>query len=90
MPSFYVVIGTDRLLENTPVFWGEDGAVDPLVLDVCNQVAEGLGLCLDAEAHEHGFDFVVRQEREGHKFFDVSVHCIIVTVGCLETKLLYL
>ena len=90
MPPFYVVVGTDWLLEYAPVFWGKDGAVYPLLLDVLNQVAEGLGLCLDAEAHEHGSDFMVGQEREGHKFPDVSVHCVIVTVGCLLTKLLCL
>ena len=90
MPPFYVVIGTDRLLKYSPVYWGEDGAVYPLLLDVGNQVAEGLGLCLGAEAQEHWSDFLVGQEREGHKFSDVSVHGVVVTVGRLETKLLYL
>ena len=83
MPTLYVVVCTDWLLEYSPVFWGEDGAINPLLLDVLDQVAEGLGLRLDAEAHEHGSDFMLGQEREGHKFSDVSVHCFIFTVGCL-------
>ena len=90
MPPLSCIGGTDRLLEYAPVFWGEDGAVYPLPLDIFNHVAEGLGFCLDAEAHKHRSDFVMRQEREGHKYSDVPVHCVVATVGCLETKLLYL
>ena len=64
MPPLYINVGPDWLLEYTPISWEEDSTVNPLFLDVFNQIAEGLGLCLDAEAHEHGSDLVVRQERE--------------------------
>ena len=90
MPTLYVVVGADWQLEYTPVSWVKDGAVYPLLLDVSSQVVEGLGLCLDTKAHEHLSDLVVRQEREGHKFLDVPVHCLIATICCLETKLLHL
>ena len=60
------VVGSNGLLEDTPIFWGEDGALNPLLLDVVSKIAEGLGLCLNAEAHEHRSDLVVREEREGH------------------------
>ena len=86
MPPLYIFVGPDWLLEYTPISWEEDCTVYPLFLNVFNQIAEGLGLCLDAEAHEHGSDLVVRQEREGHKFSDVPVHCVIATIGCLETN----
>ena len=66
MPPLYIVVGPDRLLEDTPIFLGEDGALNPLLLDVVSKIAEGLGLCQNAEAHEHRSDLVVREEREGH------------------------
>lgn len=66
MPPLYIVVGPDRLLEDTPIFWGEDGALNPLLLDVVSKIAEGLGLCQNTEAHEHRSDLVVREEREGH------------------------
>ena len=88
MPPLYVIVGPDWLLKYTPISWKEDSAVNPLLLDVFNKIAQGLGLCLDAEEHEHGSDLMLRQEREGHKFSDV--HCFIATIGCLETKFLYL
>ena len=88
MPPLYIVVGADWQRKYTPVSWLKDGTVYPLLLDVSSQVAEGLGLCLDTKAHEHLVDLVVRQEREGHKFSDVPVHCVITTIGCLETKLL--
>ena len=66
MPPLYIVVGPDRLLEDTPIFWGEDGALNPLLLDVVSKITEGLGLCQNAEAHEHRSDLVVREEREGH------------------------
>ena len=70
----YIVVGLDcGLLEDTPIFWGEDGALNPLLLDVVSKIAEGLGLCLNAEAHEHRSDLVVREEREGHEFSDEPV-----------------
>ena len=28
------VVGPNGLLEDTPIFWGEDGALNPLLLDV--------------------------------------------------------
>ena len=66
MPPLFIVVGPDGLLEDTPIFWGEDGAFNPLLLDVVSKIAEGLGLCLNAEGHEHRSDLVVRQELEGH------------------------
>ena len=43
----YIVVGLDcGLLEDTPIFWGEDGALNPLLLDVVGKIAEGL--CLNA------------------------------------------
>ena len=75
------------MLEDTPIFWGENGALNPLLLDVVSKIAEGLGLCLNAEGHEHRSDLVVRQEREGHEFPDEPVRCVVVTVCSLETKL---
>ena len=68
MPPLYIVVGPDGLLEDTPIFWGEDGALNPLLLDVVSKIAEGLGLCLNAEGHEHRSDLVVRQEREAMSF----------------------
>ena len=65
-PLVYIIVGLDWLLEYTPISWEEDGTVYPLLLDVFSQVAEGLGLCMDAEVHKHGSDLVVRQERVGH------------------------
>ena len=90
VPPLYIVVCPDRLLEDTPIFWGEDGALNPLLLDVVSKIAEGLGLCLNAEAHEHRSDLVVREEREGHEFSDEPVRCFIVTVCSLEAKLLHL
>ena len=37
MPSLYIVVGADGLLEDTPIFWGEDGALNPLLLDVVSK-----------------------------------------------------
>ena len=90
VPPLYIVVGPDRLLEDTPIFLGEDGALNPLLLDVVSKIAEGLGLCQNAEAHEHRSDLVVREELEGHKFPDEKVRCFIVTVCSLEAKLLHL
>ena len=78
------------LTASDSIFWGEDGALNPLLLDVVSKIAEGLGLCLNAEAHEHRSDLVVREEREGHEFPDEPVRCFIVTVYSLEAKLLHL
>ena len=64
VPPLYVVVGPDGLLEDTSIFWCEDGALNPLLMDVVSKIAEGLGLCRDAEGHEHRSDLVVRQERE--------------------------
>ena len=50
VPPLYIVVDPDGLLEDTPIFWGEDCAVNPLLLDVVSKIAEGLGLCLNAEA----------------------------------------
>ena len=86
----YIVVGPGGLLEETPIFWVEDGALNPLFLDVVSKIAEGLGLCLNAEGHEHRSDLVVRQEREGHEFLDEPVRCVVATVCSLETKLLHL
>ena len=88
MPPLYIVVGPDRLLEDTPIFWGEDGALNPLLLDVVSRIAEGLGLCLNAKAYEHRSDLVVREEREGHEFPDELVRYFIVTVCSLGAKLL--
>ena len=90
VPSLYIIVGPDGLLEDTPIFWGEDGALNPLLLDVVSKIAEGLGLCLNAKAHKHRSDLVVREEREGHEFSDESVCCVVVAVGSLETKVLHL
>jgi len=64
-PPLYIAVGPDELLEDTPVFWSEDGALNPLLLDVVNKIAEWLGLCLNVEGHEHRSDLVVRQELNG-------------------------
>ena len=90
MPPLYVIDGQDGFVKDTPIFWGEDGALDPLLLDVVSETAEGLGLCLNAEAHEHKSDFVVRQERKGHEFADKPVGCVVVALCGLDTKLLHL
>ena len=90
MPPLYIVVGPDRLLEDTPIFWGEDGALNPLLLDVVSKIVEGLGLCLNCEVHEHQSDLVVTEEREGHEFPDELVRCFVVTVCSLKAKLLHL
>ena len=56
----------------------------------CSQSTAPTGLCLNAEAHEHRSDLVVREEREGHEFPDEPVRCFIATVYSLEAKLLHL
>lgn len=87
MPPLYIIAGLDGLLEDTPVFWGVNGALNPLLLGVVSKIAEGLGLCLNTEGHKHPSDLVVRQDQQGHEFSDEPVHCVIVTVCSLETKL---
>ena len=77
-------------LKTLQSFGGEHGALNPLLLDVVSKIAEGLGLCLNAEGNEHRSDLVVRQEREGHEFLDEPVRCVVATVCSLETKLLHL
>ena len=90
MQPLYIVVGPDGLLEDTPILWGEDCALSPLLLDVVSKIAEGLGLSLNAEAHEPRSDLVVRQEWEGYEVSDEPVRCIVVTVCSLDTKLLHL
>ena len=90
MPPLYIIVGPDGLLEDTPVFWGVNVALNPLLLGVVSKIAEGLGLCLNTEAHKYRSDLVVRLNQEGHEFPDERVHCVIVTVCSLETKLVHL
>ena len=74
MPSLHIIFGPDGLLEDTPIFWAEYGALNPLLLDVVSKITEGLGLCVNAKVHKHRSDLVVREEREGHEFSDVLCH----------------
>ena len=44
MPSLDVIVRANWLLVNTPVLGCEDGALNPLVLDVVDQAVEGFTL----------------------------------------------
>ena len=80
MPALDIVVCTHVLAVNTPIFGREHPALDPLFVDVTDQVLEGLGLSLTTEELEHWADFTAGQERQGHQFSDVPVDAIVTTV----------
>ena len=77
MPALDIIVCAHRLAVNTPIFGRERGVLNPLMVDVTDQVLEGLGLSLTTEELEHWVDFTVGQERQGHQFSDVPVDAII-------------
>ena len=90
MPAFEIVVCTHGLAVNTPTFGREHRALDPLFVDVTDQVLEGLGLSLTTEELEHWADFTAGQERQGHQFSDVPIDAIIACISCLKSQLLNL
>ena len=53
MPALDIIVCAHRLAVNTPIFGRERGVLDPLMVDVTDQVLEGLGLSLTTEELEH-------------------------------------
>ena len=75
---------------NTPIFGQEHHALDPLMVDVTDQVLEGLGLTLTTDELEHWADFMVGQEQQGDQFPHVAVDAIAACISCLKFQLLNL
>ena len=90
MSALDIIVCAHRLTVNTTIFGREHRALDPVMVDVTDQVLEGLGLSLTKEELEHWADFTVGQERQGHQFSDVAVDAIVACVSCLKSQLLNL
>ena len=83
MPSLDVIVHANWLLINTPVLGCEDGALNPLALDVVDQGAEGFTMCLKAEPIEHGRDLMMWKEWQGHQLSNVSIDSLVIGVRYL-------
>ena len=62
MPALDIILCTHGLAVNTPIFGWEHHALDPLMVDVTDQVLKGLGLNLTTEELDHWADIMVGQE----------------------------
>ena len=70
---------------NTPIFGQEHHALDPLMVDVTDQVLVGLGLTLTTEELEHWVDFMVGQEQQGNQFSHVAVDAIAACIKSISS-----
>ena len=65
MPTLNVVVGTDGLAIDAPVFGWVDDGFNPLGSDVLYKVVEGLFGCQRGKDFEHWHYLLVGEERKG-------------------------
>ena len=84
MPTFDIVVRSNRLFENTPGGRWPHSAVHPGVSDVARECSESVP-CLAFKLLKDPSNFCGREERQRHYFSDEGVRPTVVCIRGLET-----